>query len=146
MKDNMKKDLILCLSALMMLIIGISISSCSSSDDEKDNNTVITPILLVGEWSASHQNMNPDYADTCDMWAFSFKADGTGTSELGTHQFRYELKDNHIVLHYQAQENICFVQLDWEYEIASVSKDRMEWYLIDSNSGNRVQHLVFYRH
>ena len=145
MKDNMKKDLILCLSALMMLIIGISISSCSSSDDEKDNNTVITPILLVGEWSASHQNMNPDYADTCDMWAFSFKADGTGTSELGTHQFRYELKDNHIVLHYQAQENICFVQLDWEYEIASVSKDRMEWYLIDSNSGNRVQYLVFYR-
>ena len=141
----MKKDLILCLSALMMLIIGISISSCSSSDDEKDNNTVITPILLVGEWSASHQSMNPDYADTCDMWAFSFKADGTGTSELGTHQFRYELKGSYIVLHYQAQENICFVQLDWEYEIASVSKDRMEWYLIDSNSGNRVQYLVFYR-
>ena len=139
----MKKDLIFCLSALLMLAIGIS--SCSSSDDEKDNNTVITPILLVGEWSASHQNMNPDYADTCDMWAFSFKADGTGTSELGTHQFRYELKDNHIVLHYQAQENVCFVQLDWEYEIASVSKDRMEWYLIDSNSGNRVQYLVFYR-
>ena len=139
----MKKDLIFCLSALLMLAIGIS--SCSSSDDEKDNNTVITPILLVGEWSASHQNMNPDYADTCDMWAFSFKADGTGTSEIGTHQFRYELKGNHIVLHYQAQENVCFVQLDWEYEIASVSKDRMEWYLIDSNSGNRVQYLVFYR-
>ena len=140
----MKKDLILCLSALMMLIIGISISSCSSSDDEKDNNTVITPILLVGEWSASHQNMNPDYADTCDMWAFSFKADGTGTSELGTHQFRYELKGNHIVLHYQANE-IFDDQLDFEYEIASVSKDRMEWYLIDSDSGNRMQHLVFYR-
>ena len=143
MKDNMKKDLILCLSALMMLIIGIS--SCSNSDDEKDNNMVVSPMLLLGEWSASHQSMNPDYGDTCDMWAFSFKADGTGTSELGTHQFRYELKDNHIVLHYQAQENICFVQLDWEYEIASVSKDRMEWYLIDSNSGNRVQYLVFYR-
>ena len=141
----MKKDLILCLSALMMLIIGISISSCSSSDDEKGNNTVISPMLLLGEWSASHQNMNPDYADTCDMWAFSFKADGTGTSVLYTHQFRYELKDNHIVLHYQAQENVCFVQLDFEYEIASVSKDRMEWYLIDSNSGNRVQYLVFYR-
>jgi hypothetical protein len=144
MKDNMKKDLILCLSALMMLIIGISISSCSSSDDEKDNNTVITPILLVGEWSASHQNMNPDYADTCDMWPFSFKADGTGFVHC-TQQFRYELKGNHIVLHYQAQENVCFVQLDFEYEIASVSKDRMEWYLIDSDSGNRMQHLVFYR-
>ena len=141
----MKKDLILCLSALMMLIIGISISSCSSSDDEKGNNTVIIPIQLLGDWSASHRNMNPDYADTGDMWAFSFKADGTGTSELGTHQFRYELKGSHIVLHYQAQENVCFVQLDWEYEIASVSKDRMEWYLIDSNSGNRVQYLVFYR-
>ena len=32
----MKKHVILCLSALMMLIIGISISSCSSSDDEED--------------------------------------------------------------------------------------------------------------
>ena len=138
----MKKNLIFCLSALLMLVFGMS--SCSS-DDEKDGDTVVNPFLLLGEWSASHQSMNPDYADTCDMWAFSFKADGTGTSELGTHQFRYELKDNHIVLHYQAQENVCFVQLDFEYEIASVSKDRMEWYLIDSNSGNRVQYLVFYR-
>lgn len=142
MATNMKKYFILCLGAMLMLVF--CMSSCSNSDDEKDNN-MVSPMLLLGEWSASHQNMNPDYADTCDMWAFSFKADGTGTSELGTHQFRYELKDNHIVLHYQAQENICFVQLDWEYEIASVSKDRMEWYLIDSNSGNRVQYLVFYR-
>ena len=139
----MKKSFILCLGAMLMLVF--CMSSCSNSDDEKGNNTVISPMLLLGEWSASHQNMNPDYGDTCDMWAFSFKADGTGTSELGTHQFRYELKGSHIVLHYQAQENICFVQLDWEYEIASVSKDRMEWYLIDSNSGNRVQYLVFYR-
>ena len=89
----MKKDLILCLSALMMLIIGISISSCSSSDDEKDNNTVITPILLVGEWSASHQNMNPDYADTCDMWEFSFKADGTGFVHC-TQQFRHRFGES----------------------------------------------------
>ncbi len=138
----MKKSFILCLGAMLMLAIGIS--SCSSSDDEKDNNTVITPILLVGEWLASHQNMNPDYADTCDMWEFSFKADGTGFVHC-TQQFRYELKGNHIVLHYQAQENVCFVQLNFEYEIASVSKDRMEWYLIDSHSGNRVQYLVFYR-
>ena len=137
----MKKNLILYLGAMLMLVF--CMSSCSNSDDEKDNNMVVSPMLLLGEWSASHQN--PDYADTCDMWAFSFKADGTGTSELGTHQFRYELKGSHIVLHYQAQENICFVQLDWEYEIASVSKDRMEWYLIDSHSGNRVQYLVFYR-
>ena len=143
MTTNMKKNLVLCLGAMLMLVFGIS--SCSSSDDEKDNNTVINPMLLLGDWSASHQSMNPDYGDTCDMWEFSFKADGTGTSVLYTHQFRYELKDNHIVLHYQAQENVCFVQLDWEYEIASVSKDRMEWYLIDSNSGNRVQYLVFYR-
>ena len=139
----MKKSFILCLGAMLMLVF--CMSSCSNSDDEKDNNMVVSPMLLLGEWSASHQSMNPDYGDTCDMWAFSFKADGTGTSVLYTHQFRYELKDNHIVLHYQAQENICFVQLDWEYEIASVSKDRMEWYLIDSNSGNRVQYLVFYR-
>ena len=119
----MKKNLIFCLSALLMLVFGMS--SCSS-DDEKDGDTVVNPFLLLGEWSASHQSMNPDYGDTCDMWAFSFKADGTGTSMLGTHQFRYELKDNHIVLHYQAQENVCFVQLDFEYEIASVSKDRMD--------------------
>ena len=140
----MKKDLILCLSALMMLIIGISISSCSSSDDEKDGDIAINPMLLLGDWSASHQNMNPDFLDTCDMWPFSFQADGTGTSVRCTHQFRYELKGNHIVLHYQAQENY-YGQLDFEYEIASVSKDRMEWHLIDGNSGIRVQHLVFYR-
>ena len=91
----MKKNFILCLGAMLMLVF--CMSSCSNSDDEKDNNMVVSPMLLLGEWSASHQNMNPDYADTCDMWAFSFKADGTGTSELGTHQFRYELKDNHIV-------------------------------------------------
>ena len=143
MTTNMKKSFILCLGAMLMLVF--CMSSCSNSDDEKDNNMVVSPMLLLGEWSASHQSMNPDYGDTCDMWAFSFKADGTGTSVLYTHQFRYELKGSHIVLHYQAQENICFVQLDWEYEIASVSKDRMEWYLIDSNSGNRVQYLVFYR-
>ena len=142
MTMNMKKNFILCLGAMLMLVF--CMSSCSS-DDEKDGDTVVNPFLLLGEWSASHQNMNPDYADTCDMWAFSFKADGTGTSELGTHQFRYELKGSHIVLHYQAPKNVCFVQLDFEYEIASVSKDRMEWYLIDSNSGNRVQYLVFYR-
>ena len=136
----MKKNLILCLGVMLMLAIGV----CSCSDDEKDNNTVISPILLLGEWSASHQNMNLDNADTHDMWPFSFKADGTGTSVLCTHQFRYELKDNHIVLHYQANE-IFGDHLAFEYEIASVSKDRMEWYLIDSDSGNRVQHLVFYR-
>ena len=140
----MKKNRILCLGAMLMLAFGMS--SCSNSDDEKDNNMVVSPMLLLGEWSASHQSMNPDYGDTCDMWAFSFKADGTGTSVLYTHQFRYELKGNHIVLHYQAQDNLYGQLLDWEYEIASVSEDRMEWYLIDSNSGNRVQHLVFYRH
>ncbi len=133
--------MIFCLSALLMLVFGMS--SCSS-DDEKDGDTVVNPFLLLGEWSASHQNMNPDYADTCDMWEFSFKADGTGFVHC-TQQFRYELKGNHIVLHYQAQENVCFVQLNFEYEIASVSKDRMEWYLIDTDSGNRVQYLVFYR-
>ena len=137
----MKKSFILCLGAMLMLVF--CMSSCSS-DDEKDGDTVVNPFLLLGEWSASHQNMNPDYGDTCDMWAFSFKADGTGTSVLYTHQFRYELKGNHIILHYQANE-IFDDQLDLEYEIASVSKDRMEWYLIDSDSGNRMQHLVFYR-
>lgn len=137
----MKKSFILCLGAMLMLVF--CMSSCSS-DDEKDGDTVVNPFLLLGEWSASHQSLNPDYGDTCDMWAFSFKADGTGTSELGTRQFRYELKGNHIILHYQANE-IFDDQLDLEYEIASVSKDRMEWYLIDSDSGNRMQHLVFYR-
>ena len=45
----MKKNFILCLGALMMLIIGISISSCSSSDDEKDNNMVFNPCRLPNE-------------------------------------------------------------------------------------------------
>ena len=38
MTTNMKKSFILCLGAMLMLAIGMS--SCSSSDDEKDNNMV----------------------------------------------------------------------------------------------------------
>ena len=64
----MKKSFILCLGAMLMLVF--CMSSCSNSDDEKDNNMVVSPMLLLGEWSASHQSMNPDYGDTCDMWAF----------------------------------------------------------------------------
>ena len=64
----MKKNVILCLGAMLMLVF--CMSSCSNSDDEKDGDTVVNPFLLLGEWSASHRNMNLDYADTCDMWAF----------------------------------------------------------------------------
>ena len=38
MTTNMKKNLIMCLGAMLML--DFSMSSCSSSDDEKDNNMV----------------------------------------------------------------------------------------------------------
>ena len=52
----MKKDLILCLSALMMLIIGISISSCSSSDDEENVKIIDFDMYkdpsdtIIGSW------------------------------------------------------------------------------------------------
>ena len=43
----MKKDLILCLSALMMLIIGISISSCSSSEENTNGEKPIIDVYPV---------------------------------------------------------------------------------------------------
>ena len=58
MTTNMKKDLILCLSALMMLIIGISISSCSSSDDEENDKIIdfdkykAPSDTIIGSWGA----------------------------------------------------------------------------------------------
>ena len=42
----MKKNLILYLGAMLMLVF--CMSSCSNSDDEKDNNMVVSPMLLLG--------------------------------------------------------------------------------------------------
>jgi hypothetical protein len=47
MTTNMKKNLIMCLGAMLML--AFSMSSCSSSDDEKDNNMVFNPCRLPNE-------------------------------------------------------------------------------------------------
>ena len=52
----MKKNRILCLGALMMLIIGISISSCSSSDDEENDKIIdfdkykAPSDTIIGSW------------------------------------------------------------------------------------------------
>ena len=54
----MKKNIILCLGALMMLIIGISISSCSSSDDEENDKIIdfdkykAPSDTIIGSWDA----------------------------------------------------------------------------------------------
>ena len=54
----MKKNIILCLGALMMLIIGISISSCSSSDDEENDKIIdfdkykAPSDTIIGSWGA----------------------------------------------------------------------------------------------
>ena len=54
----MKKNVILCLGALMMLIIGISISSCSSSDDEENDKIIdfdkykAPSDTIIGSWGA----------------------------------------------------------------------------------------------
>ena len=108
-------------------LLGISlllllIASCSSDDD----SDAVNPLSLIGEWLASHHSKNPQYADTADMWQFTFNPDGTGTGPYATRSFRYEINGNHITLHLQNIEDY-YGQTVFEYDIVSFSKDRMEW-------------------
>ena len=58
---------LLSIGVLLLLLAG-----CSSDDD----SDAVNPSSLIGEWSASHQSKNPKYADTADMWPFTFNPDG----------------------------------------------------------------------
>ena len=130
----MEKICILCMSALLLILAGCD------KDDDFDS--------VIGNWSVSHSTNSPDIFDTCDMWDYSFKSNGTGSSDTGSslyNHFRYEIHGNHIILHYQASADVIG-KLDFEYEIMFFSKDKMEWQEIpDESRGGVTHHLIFWR-
>ena len=133
----MKKISILCMSLLLLMVAG-----CSNDDE---GSGYITPDSLLGKWEAAHRSNNPDVFDTADLWEFIFLADGTGVSDISTRQFKYEIKGNHILLHFLGTETY-YGQVEYEFEIESYSYDIMEWEEINLGyPGNNTQHLKFYR-
>ena len=133
----MKKISILCMSLLLLMVAG-----CSNDDE---GSGYITPDCLLGKWEAAHRSNNPDVFDTADLWEFIFLADGTGVSDISTRQFKYEIKGNHILLHFLKSETY-YGQVEYEFEIESYSYDIMEWEEINLGyPGNNTQHLKFYR-
>ena len=134
----MKKISILCMSMLLLMLAGCS-------NDDENGNTSVNLYGLVGKWDASHHSNNPDYGDTCDMWEFTFFADGTGTSDISTRQFKYELKGKHIILHFLGAETY-YGQVEYEFIIEHFSSDHMEWEEVNNGySGNNTIHLKLYR-
>ena len=133
----MKKNSILWMSLLLLMVAG-----CSNDDE---GSGYITPNSLLGKWEAAHRSNNPDVFDTADLWEFIFLADGTGVSDISTRQFKYEIKGNHILLHFLGTETY-YGQVEYEFEIESYSYDIMEWEEINLGyPGNNTQHLKFYR-
>ena len=113
----MKKKSLLWISAFLLMLAG-----CSSDDD----NINVNQKQIVGEWEASHTSKNPIYFDTADMWNFIFNADGTGSGPIGTGSFKYEIEGNRITLRLTNIE-AYYGQTVHEYNIVSISPDKMEW-------------------
>lgn len=133
----MKKISILWMSLLLLMVAG-----CSNDDE---GSGYITADCLFGKWEAAHHSNNPDVFDTADLWEFIFDADGTGTSDISTRLFRYEIKGNHILLHFLGTETY-YGQVEYEFEIESYSYDIMEWEEINRTfSGRNTIHLKLYR-
>ena len=137
----MKKKSLLWISALLLMLAG-----CSSDDENDSEMVAVNPVMLVGEWDVSHKSMNPKYADTADLWFYSFMSNGTGFAKpLGTGSFRYELNGNRITLHLLNTE-AYWGQTVFEYKIVSISNDMMEWEEIpEKNWGDNSLYLKFYR-
>lgn len=111
----------------------------------KERIAVADPHLILGTWLASHRSKNPKHADTCDMWPFTFNADGTGRGPWGSRApFTYEIGGNQITLHLQTGEDYTGKTL-FQYNILSISDDGMEWDEIctEDDGGS---YLNFYRH
>lgn len=125
-----------------MSLLLLMVAGCSNDDE---GSGYITPNSLLGKWEAAHRSNNPDVFDTADLWEFIFLADGTGVSDISTRHFKYEIKGNHILLHFLGTETY-YGQVEYEFEIESYSYDLMEWEEINLGyPGNNTQHLKFYR-
>lgn len=66
----MKKVLFGWMTAIMAVVLSLSIVSCSSGDDESNNGI---KSMLVGTWSSA-ESKNDDYYKIC-----TFNSNGTGT-------------------------------------------------------------------
>lgn len=125
---------------LRICVLLLLLAGCSGDDD----NDVINPISIIGDWEASHQSKNPQYGDTGDMWNFTFNLDGTGSGLYATNTFKYEILGNHITLNLMNTE-FYYGQTVFEYKIVSFSKDRMEWDEIPHDGQDNSMYLKFYR-
>lgn len=125
------------IGVLLLLLAG-----CSSDDD----NDVIDTALIIGEWEASHHSKNPNYADTADMWRFTFNADGTGSGPFYIKSFRYTVDGNRVTLNLMNTESYYDAQTIFIYEIVRLSKNKMEWDEITQDHWqNNSMYLKFYR-
>ena len=115
----------------MMIIVG-----CSSDDND---------VSIVGHWMASHHSKNPKYADTADMWDFTFKPDGTGIGPYDKKSFSYDVNGNRVTLTYKETEGNG-EQIVFVYKIVSFSENKMEWDEIPQDSSrDNYLFLHFYR-
>ena len=105
-------------------------------------DVVVNSQSILGEWMASHTSKNPKYGDTCDMWNFTFNANGTGSGPWGS-SLTYEIGGNQITLHLLKEKDYTGQTL-FKYHIISISDDQMEWDEI-CTWGDYSSYLKFYR-
>ena len=126
------------LLGLAVIVLMLGVSGCSNDDD------ISISKQIVGQWMAAHHYKNPNYADTADMWNFTFNADGTGSWPLATRSFKYKIEGNRITLQLMNVETY-YGQTEHIFNIVSHSKDEMEWDEIpNENWNNYGLYLKFY--
>lgn len=142
----MKRNSVIFAAMLMMIVLlGMMLMTACSSDHD-DDKVAVNPMMIIGDWEASHHSKNPKYGDTADMWPFTFNPDGTGSGPFFTTSFRYEIHGNRITLNLMNTESIFDGQTIFIYEIVSISKDRMEWdELTKDHVHDNSMYLKFYR-
>ena len=129
-------------SVFLLSVLLLTLAGCSSDDNEND---IVSPIILTGEWEVAHRSNNPNVFDTADIWPFTFNSDGTGTWPIGTGTFRYEVAGKYVTI-YLTNIEAYYGQPVFKYEIVSYSNDRMEWEEIPNEYwSNYGQHFIFYR-
>lgn len=107
-----------------MLLLGVVMMVVTSCGN--DDNGVLSPKSIVGEWETSHHSKNPQSVDTADMWRFSFYPDGTGKGPFVRETFLYEINGDIITLTLQ---NVVayYGQTVFRFRLVSFTNERMEW-------------------
>lgn len=94
------------LTALMMAVVCVSLSSCS--DDDENDKPVIEEANLIGKWQSTWEKIHKiengkeivtsDEAYTDGCW--EFKADGTCIENGNTTSAHWTLKDDKLTISY----------------------------------------------